>query len=203
MAPRRSTVCGSIAWFLRPDGLAIRTLSIRLFALQPLVAECGEGFAFKWPPVTYDGGTAIFYINGQAAGSASGTLGPVTTAALKIGGSGDCATFAGLIDEVSIYNRALSASEVQAICSAGSGGKCVSRLLNPAMTTGSFVVRILGVPFLTYTLEAAPLASGPWAKLGNMTVPGVDQGLGLGIIQFSEPRQPGQGRFYRTVYPAY
>ena len=32
--------------------------------------------------------------------------------------------YAGLIDEVSIYNRALSASEIQAIFNAGSAGKC-------------------------------------------------------------------------------
>jgi hypothetical protein len=32
--------------------------------------------------------------------------------------------FAGLIDEVSIYNRALSAEEIQAIFNAGSAGKC-------------------------------------------------------------------------------
>lgn len=33
-------------------------------------------------------------------------------------------TFDGLIDEVSVYNRALSASEIQAIFQAGSAGKC-------------------------------------------------------------------------------
>jgi len=35
-------------------------------------------------------------------------------------------TFNGLLDEVSLYNRALSASEIQAIYVAGSGGKCVT-----------------------------------------------------------------------------
>jgi hypothetical protein len=30
----------------------------------------------------------------------------------------------GSLDELSLYNRALSASEVQAIFSAGAGGKC-------------------------------------------------------------------------------
>jgi hypothetical protein len=36
--------------------------------------------------------------------------------------------FAGLIDEVSIYNRALTASEIQAIFTAGSAGKCVDEV---------------------------------------------------------------------------
>ncbi len=39
-------------------------------------------------------------------------------------GSNDSAFFNGLIDEVGLYNRALSALEIQAIFSAGSTGKC-------------------------------------------------------------------------------
>jgi hypothetical protein len=65
------------------------------------------------------------------------------------------------------------------------------------------VARISGVPFLSYTVEAAPSVNGPWTKVGNLTAPGADQGLGVGVIQFSEPKQPDSGRFYRTVYPAY
>jgi hypothetical protein len=39
-------------------------------------------------------------------------------------GGGVLENFAGLIDEVTIYNRALSAAEIQAIFNAGSAGKC-------------------------------------------------------------------------------
>ncbi len=73
---------------------------------------------------TFDGTTFRLYLNGQLAGSAAGTLGPANAAPLIIGGSGSCQTFAGLLDEVSIYNRALSASEIQTIFNANSGGKC-------------------------------------------------------------------------------
>jgi len=48
-----------------------------------------------------------------------------TTNLLFIGknlGTGSC--FHGMIDEVSIYNRALSASEIQSVYYAGSSGKC-------------------------------------------------------------------------------
>ena len=38
-------------------------------------------------------------------------------------------TYGGLMDELSIYNRALSQSEIQAIYNAGSGGKCVPQNL--------------------------------------------------------------------------
>ncbi|HEU0010882.1 MAG TPA: LamG-like jellyroll fold domain-containing protein [Verrucomicrobiae bacterium] len=41
--------------------------------------------------------------------------------------SGSGAVFAGIIDEVSLYNRALSAAEIQAIVTAGASGKCSSQ----------------------------------------------------------------------------
>src|SRR5262249_44431877 len=50
---------------------------------------------------TIDSGVARFYVDGQLVSSANGvTLGPANGAPLKLGGSGDCATFGGLLDEV-------------------------------------------------------------------------------------------------------
>ncbi len=72
----------------------------------------------------FDGSTFRFYTNGVLAGTGSGTLGSFTSVPLIIGTSGGCPYFAGLIDEVSIYNRALSAGEVQSIYFAESFGKC-------------------------------------------------------------------------------
>ena len=83
-------------------------------------------FTWQHLAVTFGVATAIFYIDGQAVASDSGTLGAANTAPLKIGAAGGCATFSGLIDEVSIYNRSLSASEIQAIYEAGVAGKCWS-----------------------------------------------------------------------------
>jgi Concanavalin A-like lectin/glucanases superfamily len=73
---------------------------------------------------TFDGTIFRFYVNGVQVAADMGTLGPVNAAPLEIGGSGGCSTFGGLIDEVSIYDRALSASEVQGIFNAGGAGKC-------------------------------------------------------------------------------
>jgi concanavalin A-like lectin/glucanase superfamily protein len=73
---------------------------------------------------TFDGTNYRFYINGLLATTTAGTLGPINTAPLEIGGSGTCTTFAGLIDEVEIFNRPLSGQEIQAIFNAGSAGKC-------------------------------------------------------------------------------
>lgn len=86
---------------------------------------CGPG---EWCHVAglFDGVRVKIYINGALDGELaySGTP-PTTGHTLRIGQrySGDF-TFKGLIDEVSIYNRALTDEEIQAIFAAGSAGKC-------------------------------------------------------------------------------
>ena len=55
-----------------------------------------------------------------------------------VGGS-QLNSFYGLIDELSIYSRALTPAEIQSICNSASGGKCsppFSFLAQPANTTG-------------------------------------------------------------------
>jgi hypothetical protein len=79
---------------------------------------------FHHVAVTKSGSTVIFYVDGVA--SAPGTLtGSFTfTTPLCIGANGSFQdTFLGTIDEVSLYNRALSPSEIQSIYAAGSAGK--------------------------------------------------------------------------------
>src|ERR1043166_2221541 len=73
---------------------------------------------------TFDGQTFRLYLDGQLIGQADGTLGAENSAPLRIGTSGDCDRFIGLMDEVEIFNRALSGTEVARIFNAGSNGKC-------------------------------------------------------------------------------
>jgi Concanavalin A-like lectin/glucanases superfamily len=75
--------------------------------------------------VTYDGETSTQrqYVNGSLVLTTGQTVGS-NMAPLKIGNSGTCTPFGGLIDEVTIYNRTLSTSEIQVIYDAGSAGKC-------------------------------------------------------------------------------
>lgn len=65
---------------------------------------------------TYDGAAVRLYVNGvQVASRAQTGLINVSTASLTIGGDTTFGQyFQGLIDEVRVYNRALSASEIQA-----------------------------------------------------------------------------------------
>ncbi len=64
---------------------------------------------------TYDGATVRLYVNGALVGSLpfAGAI-PASTGPLRLGGNSVWGEwFAGLIDEVRVYNRALSASEIQ------------------------------------------------------------------------------------------
>jgi hypothetical protein len=64
---------------------------------------------------TFDGSTFKIYVNGVLENSVvhTGTMTSVT--GYDIGGSPGLTSFPGLIDEVRIYNRALSAEEIQAL----------------------------------------------------------------------------------------
>lgn len=74
---------------------------------------------------TYDGTTLKNYVNGQLVQSwaVSGSITP-NNGPLTISSRNGQHPFQGLIDEVEVFNRALSQSEIQAIVDAGSAGKC-------------------------------------------------------------------------------
>jgi len=90
-------------------------------------------------------GEAQLYVNGESVAAANlGSFTPQTALPLQIGrrpaGSfdgGGGLVFDGRIDEVSIYNRALSGAEIQVVFAAGSAGKCPGLcLLSPAGLVG-------------------------------------------------------------------
>ncbi|UCG24569.1 MAG: hypothetical protein JSW55_00785 [Chloroflexota bacterium] len=85
----------------------------------------------------YDGAHLKLYVNGEMVvepPELAGTIWPMLETSFLTIGSEDGRTnepdligeryFHGLIDEVGLYNRGLSASEIQAIYSAGSAGMC-------------------------------------------------------------------------------
>jgi len=73
----------------------------------------------------FDGTNGDFYLDGQLIGSGIGTNGPINSAPLLLGGSGDCADFEGLMQNIRIYNRSLSESEVASLYRAGCTGVCL------------------------------------------------------------------------------
>jgi hypothetical protein len=124
---------------------------------------------FQHVALTYDksSGLAVLYYNGTMIASNNfGNITPQTTYPVNIGRrtgqpNGNGATYGGLIDELSLYNRALSSSEIAAVYNAGSKGKCftpVPPLITSQPTnqtvviggTATFSVQAVGTQLLTY-----------------------------------------------------
>ncbi|MFZ5798561.1 MAG: LamG-like jellyroll fold domain-containing protein, partial [Thermodesulfobacteriota bacterium] len=87
---------------------------------------------------TYDGSQFRVYINGELAGTGTGTLAYENSEPLRLGTSGPvgdpgCGSqdFDGLIDEAAIFSRALTPEEVRSLFNAGSGGMCRSCAARP------------------------------------------------------------------------
>jgi Tol biopolymer transport system component len=92
--------------------------------------------------VTYNAGSMTLYVNGLPEATGSGLISQ-SDGALALGRKGDSEPhpdfYQGLLDEVAIYRRALSASEVQAIYKAGTLGKCRATATVPVRLGGSAV----------------------------------------------------------------
>ncbi|MEO8133548.1 MAG: LamG-like jellyroll fold domain-containing protein, partial [Betaproteobacteria bacterium] len=100
---------------------------------------------------TYDGTTATLYFNGAVLGTAT-TSGPLAAIEgnAKIGRNMVTgAFFNGSIDEVEVYDRALSPGSIQAIYAAGKGGHCRALLdvdgdgRTDALSDGLLLIRYL------------------------------------------------------------
>jgi hypothetical protein len=75
--------------------------------------------------VSKSGSNVVFYIDGVAYPAPAYNPGFIFNTSVSIGGIGNTYNFFGSVDELSIYNRALSANEIQGIYNASSSGKCV------------------------------------------------------------------------------
>ena len=122
--------------------------------------------------MSYDGAALRLYVNGAMDASAA-VNGPinVTANSLKIGSDGTGPwNFIGLIDEVSLYNRALTAPEIASIAQAGAAGKCISPpviVLQPADET----VPLGGTAAFSVAATGALPLSYQW-RLQGLDLPG-------------------------------
>ena len=82
--------------------------------------------AFHHVVVTKSGTNVVFYVDGTAYARPPYSTTYTFSSPAAVGARGDTlrSTFLGRIDECSIYNRALTASEVQSVYNAASAGKC-------------------------------------------------------------------------------
>ena len=181
---------------------------------------------------TWDGTTANLYTNGlrnvqgALAGPFNGPSCPFFIGGVNYNGScgpWDDGYFSGVIDEVSIYNRALSSTEIAAIYAAGSAGKCigggptatsiVDTTLPVAGSTNSFALdrfsitatRSLLSSFATnstnYSLREAG-ANGIFGDGDDVIYPlttSFSSGATVSFTIANNPLQPGYYRFQTTT----
>src|SRR5207245_7796000 len=95
------------------------------------------------------GTNVVFYIDGVldvATNVLSGSINRINNTTDLTMGRNACTGVAGLnpftgqMDEISIYNRALSSDEIQAIYNAGSAGKCAPNSQPPCLQAPSGLV---------------------------------------------------------------
>ena len=137
--------------------------------------------------VTYDGTTFIFYIDGRAVTNVIGTLGVANLEPLEIGNAGSCQAFVGLVDEVSIYSRALTPDEVQAIYQAGSAGKCIATVA-PAITTQPADQTVVAGSNATFSVTATgtPPPAYQWLFSGTNLAGATGTSLTLTDVQSAQ-----------------
>lgn len=74
---------------------------------------------------THDGSLIRIFVNGSLDGSFPNAIPPISVSTATLGNwPGFNEYWNGLIDELSVYDRALSVSEILSIYQAGAGGKC-------------------------------------------------------------------------------
>ncbi|PYI83510.1 MAG: hypothetical protein DME26_14870, partial [Verrucomicrobia bacterium] len=134
--------------------------------------------SFHHVAVTYDKktGMAVLYDNGAAVATTNlGSFTPLTSYELflgrRISGLGAGAVYRGLMDEVSLYNRALTATEIRAIYLAAGAGKCSSPLCLPIaqISLGNATNVVSGPPdWLVNSLSFVASQNGtPFQLSGN------------------------------------
>jgi hypothetical protein len=147
--------------------------------------------------VTYDGTTVRLYVNGQAEGAKDLVLNTVlSTNGLTIGNRPGIGKWQGQLDEVMLFSRALSASEVAAIYAAGSFGVCRSAL-PPRLTLSADGAGCralwLGIGNVAYQPQTTTNLTNPaaWLSYGP-AIPGTN-----GPASFTFPITAEPVRFFR------
>lgn len=142
--------------------------------------------SFHHVAMTKTNTSVIMYVDGVSypAPSYGSTFTFTTPVAIGADGDDHLNPFFGAIDELSVYSRVLSSNEIQAIYSAGAGGKCAlsvspSIYLQPTNQTT--------VPSNTVTLNVAAIGSSflgfQWLQNGTIVAGATNNSLTFSNIQ--------------------
>ncbi len=128
----------------------------------------------------------MFYVDGVGGAALVYNAVFQTTTPAAIGARGDnlANSFLGDIDEVSIYNRALTAGEIQSIFNAGGAGKCND--LPPLITVQPAGQTVLAGTNVTFSVTASgsPPLGYQW-QLNSNNVAGANATLTLTNVQLA------------------
>jgi hypothetical protein len=169
---------------------------------------------FQHVAATYDKttGNAVLYLNGVVVAQQNlGSFTPMTTGDLYFGlrpyDGGAGTRFIGLVDEVSLYDRALSAGQIQVIYNAGSAGKCltgtppfipaqpaeIGAIVPSGSASSTMRLEVRGAPSRVYVIQASTNVTD-WVTIG-LGVTDAD-----GNVEFTDPNAANPPiRFYRAV----
>jgi len=150
---------------------------------------------FQHVALTYDqaSGNATIYYNGTIVAQQNlGSYTPQTSYDLYLGcrppGGDAVFSFAGLIDEPSIYNRALTQTEIMAIYNANAGGKCPAGQSPPTIVSQpTNLTAIVGTTaqFKVQAIGSAPL-SYQWSFNGTNLLNATNTTLILTNVQYNQ-----------------
>lgn len=133
----------------------------------------GDLAAGQWVQLTgvYDGTTWRLYRNGVEVDSNAGPAAPLASSgddwAIGSTGNGWEGLFVGAIDEVAVYDKALSAARVQALYTTGVSGAVVTPASLTIARNGSNVV----LTWTGGTLQQADAITGSFSDVGAATSP--------------------------------
>ena len=136
--------------------------------------------------VTKLGNSVVFYVDGVAYSAPQYDTTYTFTSQAGIGGRGDnlANSFYGTIDELAVYNRSLTASEIQALHDAGGAGKCPSPV--PAFIITQPVnrkVAVGGTTSFSVTAGGTPPLNFQWRFNGNNITNATNATLTLTNVQ--------------------
>ena len=142
-------------------------------------------------------GTSL-YVNGALKASLATSI-PLPRAYIGAGYIASSAKtvdfLSGSLDEILLYNRALSAAEIQSIYSAGSAGLVRAPILVSSSFSGSgrFTLNLKGETGKTLTVYSSTDLLN-WISLGTVSNPS-------GAIQYTDPLATNLLQFYRVSQP--
>ncbi len=140
------------------------TLGPQFISEVPFSPTVGKWYHLS---VVRSGSIYTIYINGVASGSATNSNAvPSPNAPLTIASAESIGYMNGILDEISVYNRALSGSELQAIVNAGSAGKCklpTATAISPSSggNAGTVTTTLSGSSFTSATTVSLQMAGQP------------------------------------------